>query len=258
LRNENKYSINGVFMEERILSPDGEMYWAGQEWVPLPSQTPTTTFQDTVVMGDVKTEIIHQHSHSSTINNTVVQDSEKMIRSHLNTMIDALSEGRTQDAKDIFERAKQIDYELANHLHNGEYMPALVNGFFRHVEHYCLTHVINYRFDRRRESINIYSQNLNNFYNIGIQKIQGVLRWNPNYTPCLMLNVEMIKKSNLSNKQKLIQIAKIYQYILSFEPQNEMLQIELGRILHKQKINMLLVVIPVGAFCIWFLAALIF
>ncbi|MBT6640641.1 MAG: hypothetical protein HOB47_03535 [Euryarchaeota archaeon] len=245
-------------MEERILSPDGEMYWAGQEWVPLPSQTPTTTFQDTVVMGDVKTEIIHQHSHSSTINNTVVQDSEKMIRSHLNTMIDALSEGRTQDAKDIFERAKQIDYELANHLHNGEYMPALVNGFFRHVEHYCLTHVINYRFDRRRESINIYSQNLNNFYNIGIQKIQGVLRWNPNYTPCLMLNVEMIKKSNLSNKQKLIQIAKIYQYILSFEPQNEMLQIELGRILHKQKINMLLVVIPVGAFCIWFLAALIF
>lgn len=245
-------------MEERILSPDGEMYWAGQEWVPLPSQTPTTTFQDTVVMGDVKTEIIHQHSHSSTINNTVVQDSEKMIRSHLNTMIDALSEGRTQDAKDIFERAKQIDYELANHLHNGEYIPALVNGFFRHVEHYCLTHVINYRFDRRRESINIYSQNLNNFYNIGIQKIQGVLRWNPNYTPCLMLNVEMIKKSNLSNKQKLIQIAKIYQYILSFEPQNEMLQIELGRILHKQKINMLLVVIPVGAFCIWFLAALIF
>ncbi|MBT5391014.1 MAG: hypothetical protein HOL22_01565 [Euryarchaeota archaeon] len=240
------------------MSPDGEMYWAGQEWVPLPSQTPTTTFQDTVVMGDVKTEIIHQHSHSSTINNTVVQDSEKMIRSHLNTMIDALSEGRTQDAKDIFERAKQIDYELANHLHNGEYMPALVNGFFRHVEHYCLTHVINYRFDRRRESINIYSQNLNNFYNIGIQKIQGVLRWNPNYTPCLMLNVEMIKKSNLSNKQKLIQIAKIYQYILSFEPQNEMLQIELGRILHKQKINMLLVVIPVGAFCIWFLAALIF
>jgi hypothetical protein len=258
LRNENKYSINGVFMGERILSPDGEMYWAGQEWVPLPSQTPTTTFQDTVVMGDVKTEIIHQHSHSSTINNTVVQDSEKMIRSHLNTMIDALSEGRTQDAKDIFERAKQIDYELANHLHNGEYMPALVDGFFRHVEHYCLTHVINYRFDRRRESINIYSQNLNNFYNIGIQKIQGVLRWNPNYTPCLMLNVEMIKKSNLSNKQKLIQIAKIYQYILSFEPQNEMLQIELGRILHKQKINMLLVVIPVGAFCIWFLAALIF
>lgn len=245
-------------MGERILSPDGEMYWAGQEWVPLPSQTPTTTFQDTVVMGDVKTEIIHQHSHSSTINNTVVQDSEKMIRSHLNTMIDALSEGRTQDAKDIFERAKQIDYELANHLHNGEYMPALVDGFFRHVEHYCLTHVINYRFDRRRESINIYSQNLNNFYNIGIQKIQGVLRWNPNYTPCLMLNVEMIKKSNLSNKQKLIQIAKIYQYILSFEPQNEMLQIELGRILHKQKINMLLVVIPVGAFCIWFLAALIF
>ena len=245
-------------MGERILSPDGEMYWAGQEWVPLPSQTPTTTFQDTVVMGDVKTEIIHQHSHSSTINNTVVQDSEKMIRSHLNTMIDALSEGRTQDAKDIFERAKQIDYELANHLHNGEYMPALVDGFFRHVEHYCLTHVINYRFDRRRESINIYSQNLNNFYTIGIQKIQGVLRWNPNYTPCLMLNVEMIKKSNLSNKQKLIQIAKIYQYILSFEPQNEMLQIELGRILHKQKINMLLVVIPVGAFCIWFLAALIF
>jgi hypothetical protein len=73
-----------------------------------------------------------------------------------------------------------------------------------------------------------------------------------------MLNVEMIQKSNLSNKQKLIQIAKIYQYILSFEPQNEMLQIELGRILHKQKINMLLVVIPVGAFCIWFLAALIF
>ena len=244
-------------MEERILSPDGKMHWTGQEWISLPPQVPTTTFQDTVVMGDVKTEIIHQHSHSSTINNTVVQDSEKMIRSHLNTMIDALTEGRTEDAKAIFEHAKQIDYELANHLHNGEYMPALVDGFYRHVEQYCLAHVINYKFDRRRESINLYSQNLNNFYNIAIQKIQGVLRWNPNYTPCLLLNVELIKKSNLSNKQKLIQAAQIYRYILSFEPQYEMVQIELDKILRKQKIDFLLKIIPVGAFCLLILISAI-
>ena len=233
-------------MEERVLSPDGKMQWTGQEWILLPPQAPTTTFQDTVVMGDVKTEIVHQHTHSSTIHNTVVQDSEKMIRSHLNTMIDALTEGRAQDAKDIFERAKQIDYDLANKLHYGEYMPALVNAFYRHAEQYCVTYVLNYNFDRRRESINIYSQNLNNSYNIGIQKIQAVLQWNPNYTPCLLLNVRMIVKSNLSNKQKLKQAAQIYKYILSYEPQNEMAQSELDKILRKQKINLMMILIPIG------------
>ncbi len=125
-------------------------------------------------------------------------------------------------------------------------MPALVNAFYRHAEQYCATYVLNYNFDRRRESINIYSQNLNNSYNIGIQKIQAVLQWNPNYTPCLLLNVRMIVKSNLSNKQKLKQAAQIYKYILSYEPQNEMAQSELDKILRKQKINLMMILIPIG------------
>ena len=246
LGNEDKCSSDRLPMEEQILSPDGKMHWTGNEWVLLPPQLPITTFQDTVVMGDVKTEIVHQHTHSNTIQNTVVQDSEKLIRSHLNTMVDVLSEGRSQDAKEIFERAKQIDYDLAVELHNGEYLSSLRDAFYRHVEHYCVSHVLNYNYNRRRESINIYSQNLNNSYNIGIGKIKIMLILYPNFTPCLLLNVKMIRKGNLTKKQKLKQIAQIYKYVLSYEPQNEMVRKELDIVFRKQKIHLMIILVPIG------------
>jgi hypothetical protein len=195
--------------------------------------------QDSVVMGDVRTEVTHkhQHNHSTSIHNTVTQDSEKMIRSHISTMVDALSEGRLADAKTIFERAKQIDYDLANELHNGEYYPFLVNALFRDAENYCNSMVLNYRFHKKNETIHSYSLNFNSFCAIGINKIQTVLQWNPKHIPTLILNAELIRVSTLSNRQKNIQSEKIYNSILLIEPNHQLARYSLNRIIKIRKIK---------------------
>ena len=226
-------------MAEIILSPDGTMSWVRGEWVPYVPEMEANIIQDSVVMGDVRTEVTHkhQHNHSTSIHNTVTQDSEKMIRSHISTMVDALSEGRLADAKTIFERAKQIDYDLANELHNGEYYPFLVNALFRDAENYCNSMVLNYRFHKKNETIHSYSLNFNSFCAIGINKIQTVLQWNPKHIPTLILNAELIRVSTLSNRQKNIQSEKIYNSVLLIEPNHQLALYSLDRIIKIRKIK---------------------
>jgi len=226
-------------MAERILSPDGSMLWIGGEWVPYVPEIETHTIQDSVVMGDVRTEVTHKHhhNHSTSVHNTVVQDSEKLIRSHISTMVDAMSEGRLADAKTIFERAKQIDYDLANRLHNGEYYPFLVDALFRDAENYCNSMVLNYRFNRRNETIHTYTLNFNRFCVIGVNKIQTALQWNSKHIPTIMLNAEIIRVSNLSNRQKSLQSEKIYNSVLLIEPNHQLARYSLNRIIKIRKIK---------------------
>jgi hypothetical protein len=76
------------------------------ESAPQPTEVNVT---DSVVMGSIE----------NTTNITVIE--EKNIHNHLLTMIDALREGRTKRATEIFEIAKKINHSLANDLRNGEY-----------------------------------------------------------------------------------------------------------------------------------------
>jgi hypothetical protein len=101
-------------MSEPILSPDGKMMWSGTDWIPLPAQ-PTANVQDSVVMGDINTKIEHS------VHNTYSQDTEKLVRNHLNLVAEKMGLGQFIQADEMYEKAKHIDYELATELYNGEF-----------------------------------------------------------------------------------------------------------------------------------------
>jgi hypothetical protein len=219
---------------EEVLSPDGTMVWNGQEWIPrITVQNLNPTITDSVVMGDIKTEVVH-NTHTA-VHNTILHDSERVIRSHLNTMIDILLEGRIQDSKGIFERAKQIDYDLANKLHNGEYYPKFVHALHKHAESYCVPMVINYRFSKRHEPVVTYNQRFNNHWYVGLRKIQTVMNWDSNYVPTMMLHAEMINSSQLSSFQKGVQAEVIYLKVLGLEPNNKLAKHALDEILRERE-----------------------
>ena len=221
-------------MGEEVFSPDGTMVWNGKEWIPrVTVQRTNPTIQDSVIMGDIKTEVVH-NTHTA-VHNTILHDSERVIRSHLNTMVDILFEGRLQDSKAIFERAKQIDYDLANQLHNGEYYPKLVHALHKHAESYCIPMVINYRYNKRNGPVTSYNRQFVNNWNIGLGKIRTIMNWNPDYVPTLMLHAEMIKSSLLSNFQKGIQSESIYNKVLQLEPDNKLAKHGLDEILRERE-----------------------
>ena len=56
-------------MSNPVISPDGKMQWDGIQWIPYnPNQN---IIQNSVVMGDIKTEINYQQNISTTVNNTI-------------------------------------------------------------------------------------------------------------------------------------------------------------------------------------------
>jgi hypothetical protein len=212
------------------MSPDGSMMWTGTDWIPAPPENQGHSIQDSVVMGDIKTEVRHEHSHShsTTVHNTVVHDMEKMVRSHLNTMVDAMAEGRLADSKNIFERAKQIDYELAIKLHDGEYHPRIVNALCSDAENYCYSMVLNYNFVKRRETLVVYNQKFGNFYKTGIEKVQYVLQWDSDHVRTLLLLAAMVMKQikfkilpSLSHWKKYKDAENVYQHVLRLKPMNQ-------------------------------------
>lgn len=212
------------------MSPDGSMMWTGTDWIPAPPENQGHSIQDSVIMGDIKTEVRHEHSHShsTTVHNTVVHDMEKMVRSHLNTMVDAMAEGRLADSKNIFERAKQIDYDLAINLHDGEYHPHIVNALCSDAENYCYSMVLNYNFVKRRETLVVYNQKFGNFYKTGIEKVQYVLQWDSDHVRTLLLLAKMMMKvtkfgilPSLSVLNKYKDAENVYQHVLRLKPMNQ-------------------------------------
>ena len=72
-------------MSTPVISPDGKMQWDGTQWIPLNQKT--NIIQDSVVMGDLKTEINYQQNFSTTVNN-ISTDNDLLIRNHLKSMLD--------------------------------------------------------------------------------------------------------------------------------------------------------------------------
>ena len=54
-------------MTDSVLSPDGKIILSGSEWIPIPTQS-NTNVQDSVVMGDINTQI------ENSVHNNYTQD----------------------------------------------------------------------------------------------------------------------------------------------------------------------------------------
>lgn len=228
-------------MAEPILSPDGLMELKDGKWVHRNATIiEGHRVQDSVIMGDINTNVTHNHSTS--VHNTVIQDSERLIRSHLNTMIDALVEERDQDAKKIFESAKQIDYDFAIKLHNEEYVDKIVEALYLSANNFCRS-FLGYKYTRA-ETRAAYLYRFNYNWRIGYNKLNRVLRWNPIHLPTLFFITEMYNKSHgITGKYRDEQLIKIYNKILLIDPRNTLAQHSLDRIMRYKKRNTLIKII---------------
>ena len=108
-------------MSDPVISPDGELIWDGNDWVPLPSQL-NSNVQDSVVMGDVNNKV------ENSIHNSFSQDTEKMVRNHLNLIAEKMRLGQFKQSQEIYEKAKQIDYDFAIELYEGEFREIMVRN----------------------------------------------------------------------------------------------------------------------------------
>ena len=107
-------------MTDPVISPDGQFMWTGSEWIPRPPQL-ATNIEDSVVMGDVNTKIEHS------VHNTYTQDGEKLVRNHLKLASEKMGLGLFDQADEMYQKAKHIDYDLATQLYNGEFRDTFVS-----------------------------------------------------------------------------------------------------------------------------------
>ena len=120
-------------MSEPVMSPDGKHMWTGSEWIPAPpdSNNVSVSLQDSVVTGDINTEI----NYATTINKNIINDNETTIRSHMKSMLEKIKSGNSTQAFEIYERAKQIDFELAKEIYEKEFflITSATGAFFSRV-----------------------------------------------------------------------------------------------------------------------------
>ena len=180
-------------MSDPVISPDGKSMWTGNEWIPLPPTSSNTNIQDSVIMGDLNTQIDHS------VHNTFAQDTEKMVRNHLHIVADKMESSQFVEADEMYEKAKQIDYHLAENLYNEEFIPIFVEALWRELQshHTMATNIIGDRISR-------------------------ILNFDENHIPSLLLLAETsLSRVNMASRVEKLKTAE-YAYIkvLSIEPNN--------------------------------------
>jgi len=183
----------GSHMSDPILSPDGKMMWNGLDWVPLPTQS-VTTVQDSVVMGDITTQIEHS------VHNTYSQDTEKLVRNHLHIVAEKMSQGLFVQSNEMYEKAKQIDYQLATELYNGEFSEIFVRALW---EELC-------------------SHDMVDFILIG-NKISNILKFDENHIETLLLlgEISLNPLNNIGSDTERVETAEnAYIRVLNSDPVN--------------------------------------
>ena len=105
-------------MADPLFSPDGKWMWSGDDWIPAPpgQTSPQINLEDSVIAGNIV--------QNTTINMTQQND----LHNYMKTMVDSLSEGREEKAKEIYELAKKINYETAVSLYENEYAVQIANA----------------------------------------------------------------------------------------------------------------------------------
>ena len=184
---------SGIAMSDPIISPDGKLVWTGNDWVPLPVSSPNTNIQDSVIMGDLNTNI------DNSVHNTYTQDSEKMVRSHLRVVADNMRKGLFFEAEKIYEKAKQIDYNLSEDLYNGEFVPIFVDALWKELSSH-------------------HGMDVNQIAN----RIQRIFSFDENHIPSLVLLAEVtLYRNNTAPRFERLKLAESsYMKILSIEPNN--------------------------------------
>ena len=188
----------GSHMSEPILSPDGKMMWDGSDWIQIPVQS-TTNIQDSVVMGDINTKIEHS------VHNTYSQDTEKMVRNHLHITADKMASSQFDEADAMFEKAKQIDYHLANKLYNEEFAPIFVDSLWSELS-----------------ALNVWNHS-NLDIKLVVDRINRIHKIDMNHLPSLLMSAELLRlrpNNSMNRYTRLKEARKIYNRILSLDPEN--------------------------------------
>lgn len=181
-------------MSEPILSPDGKMMWSGKDWIPLPIQS-NTSIQDSVVMGDINTQIEHS------VHNTYTQDTEKMVRNHLHIVAEKMEQGHFVESDAVYQKAKEIDYQLATKLYNGEFCQSFVVALWNELASH--------------DQLDLTSIT---------DRLTRILEFDENHILSLLLLAEtsLDPINVIGTKHERIQVAEIaYQKVLSLEPDNK-------------------------------------
>ena len=185
-------------MSEPILSPDGKMMWDGSDWIPIPVHS-STNVQDSVVMGDINTKIEHS------VHNTYSQDTEKMVRSHLHITAEKMASSQFDEADAMFEKAKQIDYHLAVKLYNEDFAPIFVDSLWSELSALNVWHYSNLDIE------------------LVVDRINRIHKIDMNHIPSLLMSAELFRlrpNSTMNKYTRLNQALKIYNRILSLDPEN--------------------------------------
>jgi len=181
-------------MSDPIISPDGKSIWTGEDWVPLPVKSSNTNIHDSVIMGDLNTKI------DNSVHNTFTQDTEKMVRSHLQVVADKMSNGLFIEADKIYENAKQIDYKLSENLYNGEFVPIFVDALWKELS------------GHRGMDVNSITN-----------RIQRIFSFDENHIPSLLLLAKMsLYRNNTAPRAERLRVAELsYRKVLSIDPEND-------------------------------------
>ena len=197
-------------MSTPVISPDGKMQWDGTQWIPLNPNT--NIIQDSVVMGDLKTEINYQQNFSTTVNN-ISTDNNLLIRSHLKSMLDKIRGNRIEEGFMLLENAKLIDYDLAEKMFRDDFLPHVIQALYQHTSKFCHQFVINFRASTnsrtRSFELNQFSQNYNN----AVSKINWILELDPKHIPSLFLLIQVVNRNSkdftfFKRHKELIRIAQ--------------------------------------------------
>jgi len=178
-------------MSNPVISPDGKMQWVNDEWIPYnPNQN---IIQDSVIMGDLKTEIKYEQSFT-TVNN-ISKDNKLTIRSHLKSMLDHFRSNKIEEGFLILERAKQIDYDLAVNMYNEEFLPHVIQALFQNASNFSYQFVINFRVSTNSNTRSFEMNQLMKNYNVAVSKINWILKLDPNQIPTLFLLAKIVERN---------------------------------------------------------------
>jgi len=184
----------GDSMTDSVLSPDGKMIWSGSEWIPIPTQS-NTNVQDSVVMGDINTQI------ENSVHNNYTQDTDKLVRNHLHIATEKMEQGLFLQADEMYERSKQIDYQLATELYNGEFRDKYVIALWNELASHAQMSVRNIA-----------------------DRLFRILSFDEDHIPSLMLLAEtsLEPQNDVGLRSERLQTAEMaYQRVLLIEPDNK-------------------------------------
>ena len=218
-------------MSEPVMSPDGKHMWTGKEWITAPpgsSNNASVSLQDSVVTGDINTEI----NYATTINKNIINDNETTIRSHMKSMIENIKSGNSAQAFEIYERAKQIDFELAKGIYEKEFYDNIVSLLYNNAFNFCES-VIHTKLTAHKDSnqgqvqIIRYREN----YNVAVNLINDLINLSPNYLPSYFLMIKMVQSNGIDfNKvARLNAINVVYEKILKIDSKNHEARVSLER-----------------------------